>query len=494
MSNSNHHGATPRRASSARRRSAFPAVVLGIALATGMTSCGGGGGDNADTSAEPSPTSPTPQPAPTPAPSSPAPVAEEPAEPQPSVMAEIKVAVPAGMATRPFDVQRTLRAPEGTAVSVFARVQDARFMAVAPNGDLLVSDTDNGNIVLLRPDEGGAARSFVFASGLTRPHDLVFHTVGAVTYLYIAQSNRIVRTVYGSGDTAAQALQTVVDNLPDASTPELRGTHLHALKNIALRDDKLYVSIASSCNACISDTISDPIRSAIYEYDLEGGNRRLYARGLRNAEGLAFRPGTSELWVTVNGRDRIAYPFRNDWDGDGIDDYGRVMQTYVDGHPPDVLTRVRDGGHYGWPFCNANPDNGPDNMSYDFDMEQNPDNSRFDCTTADRATKGLPAHSAPLGVSFLHDDSLPAALQNSIAIALHGCWNCTELNGHEIALYPLQVDGRVGTPIDLITGWITDAKERQRWGRPVDVVPDRRGGLFVSDDFSGTVYRVTFKE
>lgn len=483
-------GKTNPHAAPARYRRLVPAAILGMVLATGMTSCGGSGGNDTEISRAPpaAPSEPEPSPAPAPVAETPA----EPTDPMASVMADVAIAVPAALASRPFDVTRTLRAPEGTAIRVFARIEGARFMAVAPNGDLLVSDTGSGNVILLRENSDGASQSFVFASGLVNPHDLVFHTFGGLTYLYIAQSNRIVRTAYSDGDTRARSLQTVVDNLPDDSTPELRGSYAHKLKNIALRNDKLYVSIASSCNVCISDTTADPIRSAIYEYDLEGGNRRLYARGLRNAEGLAFRPGTSELWVTVNGRDRIPYPFRNDWDGDGIGDFGRVMQTYVDGHPPDVLTRVRDGGHYGWPFCNANPDNGPDNMSYDFDAETNPDNSRFDCTTADRPTKGLPAHAAPLGMSFLQDGSLPAALQNSIAVALHGCWNCTELNGHEISLYPMRRDGSIGASVSLVTGWVTNAKERMRWGRPVDVVPDRRGGLFVSDDFSGTVYRVDF--
>lgn len=480
-------GKTTYRAATARRWRLVPAAIFGMVLVTGITSCGGSGGNDADTPAALPATPSVPGPAP-----APDPAVEAPAGPAPSVMSAIAVAVPNAMATRPFDVPRTLSAPEGTQISVFARIEGARFMAVAPNGDLLVSDTGSGDVILLRQNNEGASQSLVFASGLANPHDLVFHTFNGVTYLYIAQSNRIVRTVYTDGDTTARRLQTVVDNLPDDSTPELRGSYAHKLKNIALRDDRLYVSIASSCNVCIADTSSDPIRSAIYEYDLEGGNRRIYARGLRNAEGLAFRPGTSELWVTVNGRDRIAYPFRNDWDGDGAEDFGRVMQTYVDGHPPDVLTRVRDGGHYGWPFCNASPDNGPDNMSYDFDAETNPDNSRFDCTTADRPTKGLPAHSAPLGMSFLQDSSLPVALQRSIAVALHGCWNCTELNGHEIALYPLRRDGSVGASVNLITGWVINARERTRWGRPVDVVPDRRGGLFVSDDFSGTIYRVKF--
>lgn len=400
-----------------------------------------------------------------------------------------QVRVPdSSMATPPFDVGRSLSIPPGFAISVFARVDGARFMAIAPNGDLLVSNPGAGSITLLRQDAGAAPRSFNFAAGLHHPHDLVFHTTGGKTYLYIAESNRIIRTPYTGGETRIGTIEAVVKNLPDASSKGLRGSYGHQLKNIALHGDKLYVSIASTCNVCASDTEADPIRGAIYEYDADGSNRRLYARGLRNAEGLAFKPGTNELWAVVNNRDNVAYPHHGDWDGDGKDDFGEVIQSYVDEHPPDLLTQVKDGGNYGWPFCNANPDHGLDDMPYDRDVQMNPDGAKLDCSKATHATKGIAAHSAPLGLSFLQDSKLPTPYRNAFATALHGCWNCSKLNGHKIVLYPLNADGKPGDGIDLVTGWVTDAKRKQRWGRPVDVISDGKGGIYISDDDSGTVY------
>jgi glucose/arabinose dehydrogenase len=361
-------------------------------------------------------------------------------------------------------------------------------MAVAPNGDLLVSSPGTGTVTLLRQENPGKLLRTVFVSDLHNPHDIVFHRIRDRMFVYIAESNRIIRAPYDNGQTRIAEMEVVVDKLPDASSPALRGSYGHQLKNIALHGGKLYVSIASTCNACESDTTSDPIRSAIYEYDADGRNRRLYAQGLRNAEGLAFRPDTSELWAVVNNRDNIAYPFHKDWDSDGKDDYGKVMQSYVDGHPPDLLVKVRDGGHYGWPFCNSNPDNGLDNMPYDRDVELNPDGKKLDCERIDRVTKGIAPHSAPLGMSFLQESKLPAIYLNALVTALHGCWNCSKLNGHKIELYPVNPDGSVGNAVDLVTGWVTDAERRERWGRPVDVVPDGRGGLYISDDYSGTIY------
>lgn len=400
----------------------------------------------------------------------------------------VRVLVPASLDAAPFDEPRTLFVPPGFRIAVFARVKGARFMAVAPNGDLLVSNPGAGTITLLRPQAGKPPQHFPFASGLHHPHDIALHALNGRMYVYVAESDRVVRASYRDGQTTLGEPEVVVDKLPDASSPALKGSYGHQLKNIALNGGKLYVSIASTCNACVADTTSDPIRNAIYEYDADGKNRRLYARGLRNAEGIRFRPGTGELWAVVNNRDNIAYPFHKDWDGDGKDDYGRVMQSYVDGHPPDLLVRVRDGGNYGWPFCNSNPDNGLDRMPYDRDAQLNADGSKLDCDKIDRATKGLPPHSAPLGMNFLQDAGFPSPYRNALVTALHGCWNCSRLNGHKLMVFPVNGDGSVGTGVDFVTGWVTDPERKERWGRPVTAVPNGKGGLYISDDYAGAVY------
>lgn len=403
----------------------------------------------------------------------------------------VALQVPVGMDGPPFDVPRTLTVPPGFDIRIFARVPNARFMALAPNGDVLVSSPAAGTVTLLRPNGNAAPTAFTFASGLSLPHGIAFLTVGAITYVYLAESNRIIRAPYIGGATAIGPIQVVVDNLPDASTPGLGGAYDHPLKNFVLHGAKLYVSIASSCNACATDTTADPIRGAIYEYDQDGNNRRLFARGIRNAEGLAFRPGTDELWAVVNNRDNIAYPFHNGFNGDSGDDFGRVLQAYVDGHPPDLLLKVRDGGQYGWPFCNSDPDQGLDNMPYDLDAQLNPDGSQLACGAIDRATKGLPPHSAPLGMSFLQDSGLPPSYRNALVIGFHGCWNCSVFNGHKLALYPFQADGSAGNPVDLVTGWIINAATKQRWGRPVDAIADGKQGLYISDDLSGTIFQLS---
>lgn len=411
--------------------------------------------------------------------------------PQPA-LAAVKLEVPAALSSAPFDSERTLLMPPGFGIRLWARVADARFLAAAPNGDVLVSVPDEGRIVLLRERAGDVPQAFDFATNLHNPHDMVFHPIGTTMYLYVAESNRITRSVYQSGDTRRAAPETVVANLPDASTSELHGNYGHQLKNIALGPDhKLYVSIASTCNACAEDTVSTPVRGAIYQYNADGSAPRLFARGIRNAEGLDFIPGTNNLWMTVNGRDQVRVPLPIDVNGDGASDLGEIVSQYVDDNPPEQFTLVRDGANYGWPFCNPAPNATMSDLALLPDFELNRGGSNFNCANATPSSKGIRAHSAPLGFSFLHNSNAPAAYRKGAVIALHGCWNCTSLRaGYKVVYFPFDDAGNAGAESDLVTGFVTDPDARALWGRPVDVIADTKGNLLISDDFAGAIYQL----
>lgn len=129
------------------------------------------------------------------------------------------------------------------------------------------------------------------------------------------------------------------------------------------------------------------------------------------------------------------------------------------------------------------------NMPLDPDYDNNRDWTQFPQSTFTRASKGIQAHSAPLGFSFLHDASVPAAYRNSAVVALHGSWNRSAPTGYKVVLFPWGSDGTPGTQIDFVRGWIDTSGTV--WGRPVDVVPDRTGNILISDDRSGTIYRLS---
>ena len=403
----------------------------------------------------------------------------------PAASVNVTVTVPASLMTPPFDVPRQLTVPPNWSVRVHARLPGARFMASAPNGDLLVSQTSQGKVAIVR-NNGGNPLVSTFVSGLARPHDIVFHRIGTTTYIYIAEKNKISRYTYTSGDLVGKNRQVVISGLPDASLPELQGSYGHELKNIALdRNNKLYVSIASTCNVCTSDAVSNPVRGAIYQYNADGSGQVLFARGLRNAEGLAFIPGTSTLWVVVNNRDNIPYPFN-----DGTGQYGQVITSWVDDHPPEEFTRVRLGGNYGWPYCNPNPDtqSGLVNMPYDRDYNTNR-NGTVSCGTMDRINRGIQAHSAPLGLLFFQGTAAPSAYRSGAVVALHGSWNRSQKTGYKVVYFPWDNTAQLpAAPIDLVKGWLVGSTA---WGRPVDIAVGPAGKIFISDDKSGTVYKLS---
>lgn len=403
----------------------------------------------------------------------------------------VKLAVPASFRSPPFDRDRYLQVPRGFQIRVLTRIPAARFLAPTPEGDLLVSQPSRGKIWWVSLKLVDASPPALAAEGLRRPHGMVFTAIGDKTYVYVGESNEIDRFDYDSNGHRLFNKEVVVSNLPDASSPELGGTYGHQLKNLAIGPDgHLYVDIASSSNADPKDTTSDPIRCAIYRYDLDGGNRTLFAKGIRNAEGLAFVPGTNALWAVVNGTDDLRFPFHRDWKGSGSDDYGKRIRSYIDDHPPDTFIHVKFGADYGWPFAEPDPDSpsGMDNMPLDPNYQTNRDWSKYPASKFTRSDKGIQAHAAPLGMSFLQETKLPAWLRDSAAVAYHGSWDRSRKTGYKVVIFPWTSQQRPGDQVDLVTGWLDDRFQRE-WGRPVDVKPATDGrSLFISDDYSGTIY------
>jgi glucose/arabinose dehydrogenase len=412
-------------------------------------------------------------------------------EAQDPTRATVTVEVAEAFQSAPFDVPRQLSVPSGFAIEVVARVEGARFMAVAPNGDIFVSQPTDGKVTLVRPDTE-VAETFDVITGLLQPHDLVFHTLDDMTYLYVAANDQVIRYPYQEGATGLTDGEPIITGLPTAPL-EGEERYRHPLKSIAIDGETLYLMIASSTNADPEDLEVSPKRGAIYTFDANSANQdvnsgTLFAEGIRNAEGLDFAPGTSDLWAVVNNRDETPYPFHDDWEDDGSgDDYGEIIQSFVDNYPAEEIIKVRQGAHYGWPFCNPNPADSFDDMPFDNDVETNPEGSIFDCSTTAPIDKGAQAHSAPLGASFWING--PEGYSNALVVAFHGSWNRSSFNGHNVVLYPY-ANGALSDDVELVSGWVTDPVAQERWGRPVDVAPLSDSSLLISDDESGTVYRL----
>jgi len=339
-----------------------------------------------------------------------------------------------------------IRLPPGFTIGIFARdLAHARFLAIDPRGTLLVSVPRQGRVLAL-PDadgDGRADQAVPVAEGLDLPHGLAFLD----GRLYVAETGRVVRFDYDPVARRVQGPPTVV-------VPDIPPRGGHWTRTIAFGPDRhLYVSVGSSCNVCKE---SDPRRAAIYRYQADGSGGRPFATGLRNAVGIAFRPATDELWATVNGRD---------WLGDD--------------QPSEYVTRVVDGGFYGWPACHWAPSG----------LIPDPDHGGADrCRAVARPSLLYQAHTAPLGLAFYTGAQFPAAYRGSLFVALHGSWNRSVPVGYKVIR--VRMDGPAPVAEDFATGWLSGTKYT---GRPVDLAVAPDGALFVSDDSQGVVYRIAYR-
>lgn len=229
---------------------------------------------------------------------------------------------------------------------------------------------------------------------------------------------------------------------------------------------------------------------------VKGGKTTVYARGVRNGTGLAIAPDGA-LWTAVNNRDNTEYPYNKDYDGDGKADQGKVLTSYVNNHPLEPIAKLTQGRDLGWPYCNPDPDVTAGARSTTFayadrrfirDVETNKSGSKLDCSKLAPVEQGLGAHSAPLGLSFT-TSSLPSYGQGAL-IGVHGSWNRKPPRAPEVAFFALR-NGGLGGQQTLVGGF--QAGNGSRWGRPVAAVQGPDKALYVSDDFSSTVYRIVPK-
>jgi glucose/arabinose dehydrogenase len=351
---------------------------------------------------------------------------------------------------------RTLSLPAGFKANVFAAgMRGPRFMAVGPNGTIFATGITAGQIYALpdRNTDGVADEVQVWAEGLRQPHGLAFRD----GYLYIGETNRVVRFKVGPDGTRQGEIEPVIASLPTGSG--------HYTRTVGFGPDgsgagagKLFVAVGSSCNVCEEN---DQRRAAISVFDTNGTAGRVFMRGLRNAVGFVWRPGTNDMWATNNGRDSL---------GDDI--------------PFETVYRVRDGGNAGWPGCYPAPGG----------LQPDPQFGRAGaCDNVDAPAVTFQAHSAPLGLRFYDGKAFPPALSGDLFVALHGSWNRSTPVGYKVIRIPF-AGGSPGQAEDFATGWMADEGNRGSvWGRPVDVLVAPDGALLVSDDDGGAIYRIAYR-
>jgi glucose/arabinose dehydrogenase len=388
-----------------------------------------------------------------------------------------------------LSMPHTLTVPPGWTAKVWAHVPGARMEAWTPQGDLLVSQPGSGRVTELRPDASGTAASRTVLSGLTNPQGLAFARLDGRWVLYVGESDQIDRYPWSaSGISGSRTV--IAAHLPDLDPA---GDDVHREKDVAVAaDGTVYFDVGSGNNASPADRTSSPERAVIMAVSPQGRDLRIVEKGVRNGEGLAVAPDGS-VWTAVNNRDNITYPFRSAYDGNS-DAFGRVIQAFVNDHPPDEVVPVTAGRDLGWPYCNPDQDlNKPAGSMADVpfvaDAVTNPGDDHLNCAALPRVQVGVAAHSAPLGMSFLENSSIPAPWSGGAVVAVHGSWNRQPPRAPAVLWMAWDASRHTLMPAVTLVGGFQNS-DGSRWGRPVDAVPGPDGALYISDDLAGAIYRL----
>jgi glucose/arabinose dehydrogenase len=362
--------------------------------------------------------------------------------------------------------------PQGFKVELLAEgLSGPRILRVAPNGDIFVAETRAGRIRVLRADGAKIAADEIFAGGLNRPFGIAFFPNGDTPqWVYVANSDSVVRFPYRAGDLKASAKpETVVANLSHGSG--------HSTRDIVFTPDnqRMLVSVGSAGN--VGEGMGNPPggleawsrrqplgaswgyeteRAAVLAFVPDGKDRKLYATGIRNCVGLAIQPQSGLPWCSTNERDGL---------GDDL--------------VPDYVTSVQEGAFYGWPWFYIGGNEDPRHAGARPELKDK-------VTIPDVLVQ---SHSASLGMTFYQGNQFPAEYQGDAFAAEHGSWNRSKRTGYKVIRIRMKDGKPTGEYEDFVTGFVVN--DTEVWGRPVGVAVAKDGALLVSEDGNGTIWRVT---
>jgi glucose/arabinose dehydrogenase len=361
----------------------------------------------------------------------------------------------------------------GFEVKLFASgLTGPRLIRLAPNGDVFAAESVAGRIRVLRANGEQPAQANVFADGLFGPFGIAFYPPGPdPEWVYVGNTDSIVRFPYRNGDLQARGpAETIVPHLPVGG---------HRTRDVAFspNGETMYVSVGSGTNvaedmeklggAALQAWQSDhPLgaawgretdRADVLVFDPQGKRVGVFATGIRNCVGMAVDPSTGTLWCSTNERDGL---------GDDL--------------PPDYITRVREGAFYGWPWYYIGANEDPRHKDERPDLKDK-------VTIPDVL---IQAHSASLEMAFYEAGQFPADYRGSIFAAEHGSWNRGKRTGYKVIRVIVKDGVPTGEYEDFATGFLVN--DAEAWGRPVGVAVDKDGALLVSEDASGTIWRIGY--
>jgi len=364
------------------------------------------------------------------------------------------------------------RVPDGFEVTLFARgLEHPRRMLVLSNGDIIVAEQRPGYLTLLRQGEDGSAAWIErHAEGFNAPYGLAWREGN----ILVADQDGIWSVPHRLGGLrpGPASVQRLEDVPPEnrRSSPSLVGEkmitqkgvfgivqgHQNRTLTIDPTSGALFVGVGSSGNL----GVEPEVKASIQRFDANGSSQATYASGMRNPTALAFQPATGDLYAVVQERDGL---------GDDL--------------VPDFMTRVQQGGFYGWPYAYIGPHPQPG-------FAQLAPEKVKATLTPDILFQ---AHSSLLDLVFYEGDQFPPDFKGDAFVALRGSWNRSEPIGYKIVRVHFK-DGRPdGSYENFMTGfWVSGMNRAQVWGRPAALAVMKDGSLLVADDTAGTIWRVTY--
>ncbi|WP_205503108.1 PQQ-dependent sugar dehydrogenase [Rufibacter psychrotolerans] len=375
---------------------------------------------------------------------------------------------------------KTPEAPASFTVNKFAQgLRNPRWIYVAPNGDIFVSEAETikrgkertearksgmdksqnmnrsaNRITLFRDkdQDGVPEERYTFLRGLNQP----FGMLVLQNYFYVANTDGLWRYPYQPGQTQLRGKGEKILELPAG------GYNNHWTRNLIAHPNgsKIYIAVGSGSNNGENGMEHEVRRACILEINPDGTGERIFASGLRNPVGMDWAPNSHTLWTAVNERDEL---------GDEL--------------VPDYLTSVKEGGFYGWPYAYFGPNEDPRLAGQRPDLVKKtlvPDVS-------------LGAHTASLGLAFYKRSAFPGKYRGGAFIGQHGSWNRSQLAGYKVVFVPFQDGKPSGPPQDFLTGFIAEEDSRKVYGRPVGLAVLQDGSLLVADDAANTIWRVAAK-
>lgn len=318
--------------------------------------------------------------------------------------------------------------PDGYVLEIYNdNLTAPRVLALDPKNKLVVSDIKENTVYFINNNSKS-----MLVSGLNSPHGIAFSCDTKDCLLFIADRSGVYKFDYNKETSIASNKKTILN---------LNSDGRHFTKTLLVKEDKLYISVGSSCDTCVE---KDPRRGTVLVTDFDGADTRIFSYGLRNSVFMRLHPGSGEIWATEMGRDFL---------GDNL--------------PPDEINILKAEQFYGWPYCYGNQ------------IQDIKFSTTSDCSDSVPSHYDLQAHSAPLGLEFLD--------KNTMLVSYHGSWNRTEPTGYKIVKMTLNNSGEVIKEEDFLTGWLKDG---QSLGRPVDILKSGED-IFITDDKAGVIYKLS---